>query len=174
MAFQSTVFQFMGAGVPGELYSNSPKISQSYIINSASAAYNVIGATAFSVTSQGVANAGNTGTQVYAGILSNPKTSAAFGTSNSPLSPTLTLNNYAQGELITVGQMWVTLPGTANIGDVVIFDNTTGALSTIAPGVSLPSGKSYAYGYVTYFTVTTSGSGLGVIQLNAYTPAVVQ
>lgn len=170
--FQSTVYLQQGFGVPGELYASTPKRSQSYIINSASAAYNVFGS-AFSITAQGTAAAGNTtGALVYAGILVNPKASASFGGSTGPLSPTLTLANYAQGELLTMGTIVVSLPGAAAIGDVVIFDNTTGALSTIAPGVALPVGKSYAYANVDYFTV--SGAGLAVITLTPPSSAVVQ
>ncbi len=173
MTFQSTVSLQQGFGVPGELFNSGPRRAESYIINSALASYNVFGS-AFSITSQGNANAGNTGgTQVYAGILVNPKGSASFGPAGgSPLAPTLTLANYQQGELLTMGSIIVTLPGAAAIGDIVIFDNTTGLLATIAPGVALPSGKSYAFAYVDYFTVT--GAGLGVITLSPYSPAVVQ
>jgi len=170
--FQSAVFPQQGFGVPGELYANTPKRSKSFILNSASAAYNVFGR-AFSITSQGIAAAGNTtGALVYAGILVNPKASASFGDTTSPLNPSLTLPNYSQGELLTMGTIVVTLPAAAAIGDIVIFDNTTGALSTIAPGVALPVGKSYAYANVDYYTV--SAAGLAVITLTPPSSAVVQ
>lgn len=173
MGFQSAVSLAQGFGVPGQIYNNSPKRVRSYIINSASAAYNIIGATAFSITSQGNAAAGNTtGSLVFAGILVNAGEQFSNGGSGGPLTPTLTLPNYAQGELATMGSFVVTLPATANIGDIVIFDNTTGALATIVPGASLPSGKSYANAYVDFYTV--SAAGLAVITINSITPAVVQ
>ena len=175
--FQSAVNYFQGAGIPGEIYLDTPRRSQSYILDSASAAYNVFGS-AFSITSQGTVQAGNPSpsTAVYAGILVNPKASASYGTSGGgPLAATLTLANYAQGEIASMGTFWAynnNSTGTANIGDVVVYDIVTGALTSVAPGVSLPSGKLYANAYVDVFTATTPG--LMAITLNPVTPAVVQ
>jgi len=167
MGFQSTVSLVQGFGVPGEQFSDSPWRAQSFSINSASAAYNIIGATACTVTSQGVCQAGSGGTLGYAGILAAPKEVALFGTSGSPLSPTLTVPNFTQIECMTMGQIIATLPASASIGDWVIFDNTTGALSTVAPTTSLPGGKSWAYAVVDNFTVTAaSGVALAVLTLN--------
>lgn len=165
MSFQNNVQIYQGAGVPGEQYSDGPWRAQSYTIDSASAAYNIIGATGCSITSQGVVAAGNSGgTAVYAGILVDPKNIALFGTGGIPLAPTLTVPNFTQIECATMGSYFVTLPGAANIGDWVIYDQTTGALSTVTPGTSLPGGKSWANAVVDYFTV--SGAGLAVITLN--------
>ena len=165
MSFQSSVQINQGGGVPGEQYSDSPWRAQSYVIDSASAAYNIIGATGCSITSQGVVAAGNSGgTAVYAGILVDPKDVALFGTGGIPLAPTLTVPNFTQVECATMGSFFVTLPASANIGDLVVYDQTTGALSTVAPNASLPSGKSWANAFVDYFTV--SGAGLGVITMN--------
>jgi hypothetical protein len=165
MGFQSAVFINQGAGVPGEQYSDSPWRAQSYTIDSALASYNVIGSTFCSITSQGFVAAGNTGgTGVFAGLLVDPKDIALFGTGGIPLAPTLVVPNFTQVECATMGSFFVTLPGAANIGDWVIYDQTTGAISTVAPTTSLPSGKSWANAFVDYFTVT--GAGLGVITLN--------
>lgn len=163
MTFQSTVSLQQGFGVVGELFSDGPRLARPYTIVSASAANNVFGR-GFSVTSQGLANAGNTGgTQIFAGILVNPKGSASFGGSGGPLTPTLTLANNSQGELLTEGSIIVTFAGAVNIGDLVIYDNTTGVLATIAPGVNLPVGKSFAFAFVDRYT--TSAAGLAVITL---------
>lgn len=162
MAFQSTVSLNQGFGVIGELFDNGPSRAQPYTLVSASAAYNVFGS-AFTITSQGVAAAGNTGTAVFAGILGNPKTNPLFGAGGIPLNPSLTLPNYSIGELIFEGEMIVTLPGAAAIGDLVIYDNTTGVLSTITPVTALPMGKSSAHAVVSRYTVT--GAGLAVIRL---------
>lgn len=161
MAFQSSVAINQGFGVPGELYTDAPYRAQSFTINSASAAYNIIGATACTITSQGVCQAGSAGTLGYAGILVDPKNVALFGTGGIPLAPTLTVPNYTQVECLTMGTIVVTLPGAAAIGDWVVYDNTTGALSTVAAGASLPVGKSWANAIVDYYTV--SGAGLAVI-----------
>ena len=171
MSFQSTVFLQQGFGVPGELFANSPRNGQSYIINSASAAYNIFGY-GFSITSQGNAAAGNSGgTAVFAGILSNPKGSALDGVGGNPLAPTLTLPNYAQGELLTQGSIVVYLPAAAAIGDFVLYDQTDGHLTTVAPGTSLPGGKSWAYATVDYFTVTAAGLAVITLKPSLAVPA---
>ncbi len=165
MSFQSAVNQFQGLGVPGEMFDNSPRVARSYILNSADAAYNVFGR-GFSITSQGIANAGNTaGTQIFAGILGNPKGSASYGSASGTLAPSLVLPDYAQGELVTEGSMIVLLPANAALGDLVCYDNITGILTTIAPGANLAVGTSFAFATVTYYTVVFATSPYAVITL---------
>ena len=169
MGFQSTVFLQQGAGVPGDMYADYPRRAQSFTINSASAAYNIIGATCFTITSQGFAQAGNgSAFLAFAGFLFNPKVYAFQGTSAGTLVPTLTLPNFTQGEFITEGSIWVTLPNTAAIGDVIVYDNVTGAIESITPTTALPSGKTFANAVVDYMTVTAAG--LAVISI---TPLIV-
>ena len=164
-SFQSTVYVNQGFGVPGELFTDQPYRSQSFILDSAEASYNVIGATAYTVLSQGVAQAGNGSSNYgYAGILADPKVYALYGVNGAPLSPTLVLPNQIQAELVSMGSMIVTLPNTANVGDYVFYDNTTGALESVAPTATPPSGKTFANALVDYFTVTASG--LAVITIN--------
>lgn len=169
MAFQSTVNFAQGAGVVGELFVQSPRIALEYILNSADAAYNVFGR-CFTVVSQGVAEAGNPDEDaIFAGFLVNPKGSTTSGTvAGGSLAPTLTLPNYSQGELLTEGIIWVSLPAAAAIGDLVVYDNTTGALSTIAPDAALPTGKSFAYAEVYAFTV--AAAGLAVVRVDTSIP----
>lgn len=168
MGFQSSVALQQGFGVPGELFTDGPYRAESFTLVSASAAYNIIGATAYTVTSQGVAEAGSGGALGFAGILVDPKNQALFGSSGNALGPTLTLANQSQAELLTMGTIIVTLPASANIGDYVLYDNTTGALETMAPSGTLPMGKSFANALVDYFTV--GGAGLAVITVS---PALV-
>ena len=162
MSFQSTVFINQGLGVAGDLFTNGPRKAESFRLVSADAAYNVFGR-AFTVTSEGLAAAGGTG--VFAGILSNPKGSALLGTSvGGTLAPSLVLPNNAQGELMTMGSLIVALPAAAAIGDLVIYNTTTGELATIAPGADLPANRAFAQAYVDYFTV--ADAGLAVITLS--------
>ena len=165
MAFQSNVQINQGAGVPGEQYSDGPWRAQSFTINSALSSYNNIGSTMCSVTSQGFCAAGNSGgTAAFAGLLVDPKDIALFGTGGAPLSPTLNVPDFTQVECATMGSYFVTLPGAAAVGDWVIYDNTTGEISTVTPGTALPVGKSWGNAFVDYFTVT--GAGLAVITMN--------
>lgn len=168
MGFQSSVSLQQGFGVPGELYTDSPWRAESFTLVSADAAYNIIGATAYTITSQGVAEAGSGGALGFAGILANPKEQSLVGVGGDPLAPSLTLPNQAQASLVTMGTMIVTLPDVAEIGDYVLFDNTTGALETMAPSGTLPLGKSFANAIVDYYSVTVAG--LAVITIS---PALV-
>lgn len=158
MGFQSTVSLNQGFGVVGELVFDGPVRAEPFILNSADAAYNVVGR-AFTVTSQGVAAAGGTG--AFAGIMVNPKHYASYGTTaGGTLAPTLTLANNATAEMLRMGEIIVSLPGAAAIGDAVKYNTTTGVLGTGAPGAgeaAVPNAK------VSRFTV--SGAGLAVIVL---------
>ena len=154
--FQTTVFLQQGAGVPGELYNSYPHRTQSYILNSGSAANNIIGSTCCTLTSQGLVAAGGTG--IFAGFLVDPKNIALFGAPGStPLSPTLVVPNNTQVECLTESSIWVTLPAAAAIGDVIIFNQTTGQISSQIPSAALSSGFSFANAVVDYFTVTAAG-----------------
>lgn len=169
MAFQSTIGFNLGTGVPGDKWGNQPSAGESYILNSASAANNIIGSTIFTkgyagnANKQGFAAAG--GTNAFAGLLVNSKAYASYGTSaGGPLAPTLTLANNVQAEISNQGSWVVTLPAAAAIGDVVIYDTTTGQISTIIPGAALPVGKAFAQALVDIYTVTAAG--LAVITLS--------
>ena len=163
MAFQSTVSLAQGFGVPGELFTDSPYIAAPYTIYTAShPEYNIIGATCCTVSSQGFCQAGGTG--VFAGFLVDPKDQALFGAGGVPLNPTLTVNNYSVVECLTMGTIIVTLPAAAAIGDYVVYNTTTGAISTITPSTPLASGTAFANALVALYTV--SGAGLAVIQVN--------
>lgn len=158
MAFQSTVSLSQAFGVPGEVIFTGPTRAQPYRLSSADASYNVVGR-AFTVSSEGVAQAGGAG--AFAGILVHPKHYASYGTTaDGTLAPTLTLANNAQVECMTLGEVVVTLPGAAAIGDAVKYNTTTGVLGVGAPGAgeaTVPGAK------VSHFTV--SGAGLAVITL---------
>lgn len=172
MPFQSTVALKTGFGVPGEFADTGPRLVQPFNLVSALASYNVFGR-GFSITSEGTAAAGNTGSAKFAGILVSPKESALLGTSGDTLAPSLQIANNKPGQLCTMGGVIVSLPAAAAIGDLVVYDNTTGILTTITPSTSLPAGKSPAYAFVDVYTVP-SGGGYAVIRLQpslTYVPA---
>ncbi len=158
MGFQSTVRLQQGFGVVGELMLDGPVRAAPYTLVSADASYNVVGR-AFTVTSEGVAAAGGSG--VFAGILVNPKHYASYGTAaGGTLAPTLTLANNALGECLNMGEIIVSLPGAAAIGDAIKYNTTTGILGTGAPGAGEAAVPNAV---VSRFTV--SGAGLAVIRL---------
>jgi len=162
MAFQTTVSRLSGFGVPGELYTDGPTRAQSYILQSTTSSLNIIGATAYTLVSEGIAQAGGTG--VFCGFLADPKQYALFATGGQTLTPSLTLPNNTQADIVSMGDLVVTLPGAAAIGDYVIFNNTTGAISTITPSTPVPGGSTFANAYVNYYTV--AAAGLAVITID--------
>lgn len=163
MSFQTTVSLAQGFGVPGEMFTDSPVQATPYTIYTAShPEYNIIGATCCTVTSQGVCAAGGTG--AFAGFLVDPKDQALFGAGGIPLNPTLGVPNYSIVECLTMGVIVVTLPAAAAIGDYVVYNTTTGAISTITSSTPLAAGTKFANAIVTNYTV--SGLGLAVITVN--------
>ena len=158
------------AGVPGEIYDSSPSRVLPYALSPANTQPNIIGATAYTQdASTGFALVGQSGTNVYLGILITPKEHASFGTSGGgPFAPTLTLPNGVTAAFMTMGRVFVTLGASANVGDYVIFDNITGTLTSVAPGVDLPGGKSWANASVLWYDRT--GSGLAVIEMTTAAP----
>jgi hypothetical protein len=165
MSFQSTVSLAQGFGVPGELFTDAPQQVQTFTIDSVShPERNIIGATCCTITSQGFCQAGSGGTLGFAGFLVDPKNIALYGTVGAPLAPTLTVPNFSIVECLTMGVIIVTLPAAANIGDYVVYTNTTGAISTITPSTPLASGTTFANAIVSY--VTVAGAGLAVITVN--------
>lgn len=102
----------------------------------------------------------------FAGFLVDPKDVALFGVNNQPLAATLTVPNNAIVECMTMGTIYVTVPAACAIGDYVVYDNITGAISTIAPGVALPNGKTFANARIDYFTPNASGTQMAVVSIN--------
>lgn len=168
-SFQQTVNIQLAAGIPGALYDDSPVRSAPWELVSANAAYNIIGATAYTATSadpgtgiaSGVAAAGGTGQ--FVGVLSNLKVYATAGSGGNALNPTVALPNYTIGELITMAHMWVALPGSANVGDQVSYDQTTGALSTFAPQASFSGAIVASTGVLTVSAITKGFIQPGVV-----------
>ena len=136
MGFQTSVRYDYTFGQPGEIKFDGPKRVQTGLINSSSAAYNIVGATAFTqANSGGTFGAGGTG--IFVGLLANPKVYASVGTSSlGPLGPTLTVPNNVQGEFLIMGEVTVSVPAACNIGDLLTYDTTTGAIATVAPTAS--------------------------------------
>jgi len=151
---QSTVLTTQGFGVVGEIYSDAPHKALPYILNSTT---NTIG-NAFTISAEGIAVMGGTG--AFAGILANPKAYALQGTTAGSLTPTLNLPQYTQGECMTAGEMIVTSATAAAVGDLVVYDTTSGALSTVARIVQVT-------GDIATTTLTVSAVTSGALYVGA-------
>jgi hypothetical protein len=164
MTFQSSVSIKQGFSVPGEIFQDVAWTVLSYTLDSDGTPNNV-GSTAYTITSEGVVQAGNGGEFGYAGILAIPKSYSLFGVDGSGLEPSLQLPDFTQAEIASQGMMAVILPNEADINDLIIYDNDTGTLSSIGPDEELPDGFSYAGAVVSQFTQTVGGQGLAIINL---------
>lgn len=139
--FQSTVNVYNTLGFVGDISFDGPIRAGSYNLFS-SGTPNTIG-NAFTSTNgispepagaaPNAATAQVGGTGVFAGILINSKEYALRGITGNPLGNSIVLPDYAIGDLLFMGEVFVNLPGPANVGDLVTFDPLTGNLNTIAP-----------------------------------------
>lgn len=166
--FQQSVAATMGMGIPGELAYDGPMRAKPWNLVSNPEA-NVIGATAYTIVSEGVAMAGGTG--VFAGILVSPKEHAAHGTPGSyttgggPLAATMTLPDETIGTLLTMGAPYVILTTAANPGDLLVYDTTTGALSSVPAGTTAAgTGKAFVPNAKTILRASAA-NGLAIAEL---------
>lgn len=162
-AFQSAVNVKLGFGVIGELIVDGPQRAEPLILDSTGG---TIGNFFTKDNSTGVATQGGTigGAVVAAGFLVNPKEFASFGGA-SPLSPTLTLAGNKQGVFLTMGTIVVSVTGAANIGDLVQYSTTTGALSAVAPVASFTASQSTTV--LTVSAITAGVIGVGTVVTSA-------
>ena len=163
--FQSGVNITLGFGIPGELIVDGPQRVDSLILGSAGG---TIGLAFTKSNSTNVATMGGVptpGTNVFAGILDNPKVYASRGAvGGSPLDPTMYLPGNSQGEFLTMGTIVVNIVGSANIGDLVQYNNTTGVLSAVVPGGTVTTGNTFIPNCVIW-NYPTSATGLTAIRI---------
>jgi hypothetical protein len=168
--FQSSVRYDMTYGVPGDLRYDGPMRADRGFLNSASAAYNIVGATAFTQYSDGTYKAGGViaNDNPFGGILCNPKVYASYGTTaNGPLAATTTLANNVMGEFLQSGYMVASIGAACNPGDWLLYDNTTGALSTIDPVAVTNVTIAITTGIATVNSITAGSVGVGTVLLNS-------
>lgn len=102
--------------------------------------------------------------RVMAGILCNPKAYASYGSTDGTLAPTMNLPDNVTGEFLTMGTVVVSLASAGNIGNQLVYDVNTGAISAVAPGAAAGNGKAYVPNGVVY-RYPTSQAGLTAARL---------
>lgn len=169
------------AGVPGDMAYDGPLRSRPWTLQS-SGTPNIVGATGYTVTSEGIARAGGgtaTGlvTVPFAGILVNPKAyTFGYGVVSTPsnpigpdfvLYPTMTLPDGSLGELATMGTFFATSVLAAAVGDLVTMHTTTGALSALTFTSGTPTAPAnFAVVPNARWVLRAVGAlGLGIIEL---------
>lgn len=155
--FQSTVNVNQGFGVVGELIVDGPQRAEPLTLD---ATGGTIGNFFTKNSSTNIATQGGVigGAVVAAGFLVNPKEYASFGGTN-PLDPTLVLTGNKQGVFLTMGTVVTTITGAANIGDLIQYNTTTGALSAVAPVATFTASQTTTVLTVTAITAGVIGVG---------------
>lgn len=139
MAFQSTVRFDQGGGIPGEYAYQSPTRAEPGILATAATVGMFVSE---DPAKPGFWNAGLIAGALRFGIVATPKQYAARGTTvGGTLAPTLVLPANSEAEVATMGHLWAlnTAAAGAKPGDVVYFNNTTGAIVTTIPGAAAPA-----------------------------------
>ncbi|MCD1124816.1 hypothetical protein LPW36_01995 [Jinshanibacter sp. LJY008] len=164
MPFQKTINRELAIGIPGEVANNGPRRAVTATLNSTDAKNNVFGRV-FTYTADHEVAAGKGNGGAIAGILSNPKAYALYGTDGNTVGPSMALPNGGDAEFTYMAEMYVVLPRAAAIGDKVIYDETTGEIDTVARAATDPgAGKAFLpNAYVSNFY--TTGNSIGVITL---------
>lgn len=173
MSFQSTVNVALNIGVIGDILVDEPSRSQPVTLDNSGG---TIGNFFTKSNTTGIATQGGTitnGSVVLGGIAVNPKIEPLFGSSaTNPLAPSLTLQPNSQVVLMTMGSCIVSITNTFNIGDLLSYNTTTGAITSYAPGGSAPGGSAaipnaVVYGIPSQGGVVGSGAanGLAIVRL---------
>ncbi len=165
---------YSGAATPGDIAFDAPMNATTYNLDS-SGTPNLVG-NAFTITNGGNPNTDlgspNSGTATiggtgkFAGILVSSKQYVGYGTSGSPLAPTLALPDNQWGSLCYFGQVWVAIDNIPTVGDLVTYDAADGSISSIAPTVNFIGSSS-----TTTLTVASISSGRIYVGMLIGTPA---
>ena len=170
MALPQTAVNYqMAPGVPGEVAYDVPVNAQVRRLNSSGQAQ-IIG---YAYTESGqvydgeggsenniTAQVGGTG--AFAGILIQPKAYSSNGGSGGPATDTYQLPDNSIGELLRNGTVFVSLGNAANIGDDVLFNNTTGALSSQAQNASFTGAIAVTTGVLTVSAMAAGSPLIGI------------
>lgn len=167
MAFQKTVNFEQGFGVPGDLHLDSPIRAESLIVDSKGAQKNYYGYAYTKDASTNIAQVGGTiaSGRVFAGIMVNSKDAVLYGTASGTLEPTLAIPDLSQANFAVMADVVINVTTACKTGDFVVYDKTTGELSTVADSNAL-GGKQLVPNAVIYrYPVTSSSGGLTVVRL---------
>lgn len=101
---------------------------------------------------------------VLAGIMVNPKDKALFGTTSGTLTPTLILPDNSQADFLTMGTVVAALATACKVGDLVVYNVNTGALSAVEPGAAYGDTNALLPNAVIYRYVNAA-AGLSAVRL---------
>src|SRR5690348_16189630 len=172
MPLQSTVNVLLNVGVIGDILLDEPYRVQPVTLDNNGG---TLGNFFTKSNSTGIATQGGTitnGSVVFGGIAVNSKIEPLFGSSaTNPLAANETLQPNSQVALMTMGSCLVSIGNAFNIGDLVSYNTTTGAITSYAPGGSPPGGSVQMPNAVVYGVPSQGGlsnsaaAGLAIVRL---------
>ena len=160
MGLQTQVNFGLPVGIPGCIAYDITVQAQPRLITSSSQAQ-TFGFAFTESSTAGQAQVGGTGE--FAGILFEPKAYSNAGTSSGPLTTNYSLPDGTYANLGRYGAFFVSLAAAANIGDEVLFDQTTGAISTQPRTASFTASQTTTVLTVSAVAAGTAAIGVGSI-----------
>lgn len=160
MALQKTVNQYQTLGVPGEFADDSPVRCAPYSCLANSSAQPTVGYAFTQGSADNEAKVGGTG--AFLGILVEPKQYANYAN----LSASLAVNPGTNGEICSMGHIFVKSATSFAPGYVAAFANSTGAISAYANAASIPETSTQIPGK--FIKVSGGANTVGILELGSF------
>ncbi len=160
MAFQTSVNQYQVLGVPGEFADDSPSRVAPYSCLANSGAQPTVGCVFTQGTADNEAVVGGSGE--YLGVLVEPKQYANYAN----LNPSLAVNPGTNGEICSMGHIFVKSATAFAPGYLAEYEPATGVISAIedtlssATAVQVPNAR--------FIKVSGAANSVGILELGAF------
>lgn len=162
MAVQTSVNQYQVLGVPGEFADDSPSRVTPFSCLANESAQPTVGYAFTQGTNDNEAKVGGTGE--FLGILVEPKQYANY---NGDLSATLAVKPGTNGEICSMGHVFVKSETTFKPGYLAAYDNATGAISAYQNAGALPaSGSTQLPGK--FIKVSGASGAVGILEIGSF------
>lgn len=161
MTVQKTVNQYQVLGVPGEFADDSPSRVAPYSCLANSTAQPIVGYVFTQGTADNEAKVGGSG--AFLGVLVEPKQYANY---NGDLSASLAVNPGTNGEICSMGHIFVKSAAAFAPGYLAEYEPATGAISAIedtlstATAVQIPNAR--------FIKVSGAAGAVGILELGAF------
>lgn len=160
MAFQKTVNQYQTLGIPGEFADDSPSRVTPYSCLANSSAQPTVGYVFTQGTNDNEAKVGGSG--AYLGVLVEPKQYANFAN----LSASLAVNPGTNGEICSMGHIFVKSATAFEPGYLAEYEPATGAISAIAD--TLSTATAVQIPAARFIKVSGAAGTVGILELGAF------
>lgn len=161
MAFQTSVNKYQVIGVHGEFADDSPSRTAPYALVANSTVQPAVGCVFTQGTADNEAKVGGSG--AYLGVLVEPK---QYANLNGDLSATTNVKAGTNGEICSMGHIFVKSPTAFAPGYLAEYEPATGVISAIedtlssATAVQIPAAK--------FIKVSGSANDVGILELGAF------